>query len=782
MRFIGLILILMIVSGCDKYDDEIISAHDNGTGKGIKLYVKQDASDRSLLQDEDNGTLKWTDTGLIVSSFLTNTATPTISLSIRGRWYPFGSIKNNSSPKECITRSCNETDDMRCTNLPPNIQIVTTEDNEGCALSKAKGVYMLIAKNINGITSDPNINAMVANSPSSADGFYTAHLGDYTQDKNGLMIIDKMWECANSDSSSNSIISCNPVPISKLIGGKIYLKIYDSYYNDNSADYSDNGRSYIFINIERGVIYSNVISQIIRLLVNTIDNTANALSHSLVQSLKNVILSIIILYIAFTGFMFMTGLSKITQKEAFVKLIKLSIVMMFFNPDNMFAQNFPKIYQGLANISSNIIMNNINRTVPMTVQDENVGGFEESLSYLMFFDGIVNQMFSRQVHLKLIALLFSIFYWILPFMVIFILMILYTVLQSMLLYTVAYTQIGVLIVILPILVPALLFQTTAELFQSWLKYMANSAILIVVATMGLGLILKIMTDDFTGLISYAVTVKSFCVYPVSYSEVISVLNFKTYMSALIRAFICYSFVNMAPQLANALSDANLSPSADAFRNLSNGLNNMGSSIVGELKMMNNKYLIGRLMDQAYKTNGKYDKDKEGKGVLNKWRQTRQKIEHLYKQNAISKLIRPLYIDERTLKSEKESYENYQDNLSTKRYNDYEEKLKQKEAANKSAIEANLNTIQNVDIGGRPLNLSNPGDTIDYNNQTISKQDIRQAIAENKQLTLPDGTNVALNNPQIANNVAYNMEPLQQLQETQNKLSGIKEQLQKIRRN
>jgi hypothetical protein len=768
-------------SGCGNYSNETIGAKDNGVGKTVKLIVKADANSAFVITDDNNNTaLKWTDTGLTVSSFGTNTNGINIGLSIVGSWYPFGNTTINST--ECLLISCAQSNDTRCNNLPTDTQIVSTENNQGCMLSGGKGIYMLITK-----SGDPNSNATVANSPSSADGFYTAHLNDFTVDKNGFITVDKMWSC----DSSIGTVSCTSVALSELVGGKIYLKVYDGYYGDNSADFDDGTVKYVLINIQTGVVYSGFVSETTNTIIRTIDSAAQAMDQSLVASLKSLAFIIILLYLTITGFMFMTGLSKITQKEAVIKLLKISIVLMFLTPQNIIGSEFPKIYQWLANISSQIILNNMNTDIPVIDTNTSIGQLENNLNYLTFYDSIINQILSRSVNFKIIALIFTLNFYKVTYMYILMCIIVYVVLQSMLLYITAYLQIAILTVVLPILVPTLLFTTTADLFQSWLKYMANAALMIVVSTTGLGIVLSIMISDFSGLVSYSIT-KSWWWFPDSTHEVNNVLNLQSFMTTLLKTLMCYAFVELVPKLANALSNTQVGVSAQAFNALSQGIKSFGGTLGSGLKYVNNRYLIGRVWDQRYKTGGKYDRSKEGTKFLDSYsyiprqqiKSVVQKVQQAYKKNAITRvlmdgIIRPMYTSDEHLETLHKEYNmNAWAEYKNATNDNFDKIIESKQADYKKAISENLNQIEDVKIGDKEYKLDTTNEKIDHNGNKFTHEEIRKAIANGEQLKLPDGTKATVSAEGYSQNLR---DQYKNLKTSEDQLHKITHEFEKIKR-
>jgi hypothetical protein len=270
----------------------------------------------------------------------------------------------------------------------------------------------------------------------------------------------------------------------------------------------------------------------------------------------------------------------------------------------------------------------------------------------------------------------------------------------------------------------LLFKVTADLFQNWLKYMANSALLIVVATMGMGLTLSLMQKNLGDLLNYSVTYQNFFWFigwwmPDNEDAVDAVLNVSTYFSALVMALICQSFVEHVPKLADSLSDSQLSPSSQAFASLWSGISGIGSGIGSTLKVINANYGMGALMNLRY---GKDGEEKEGKGVLDKWKATRDGVNSFFDSvtkpvdsfrkslhdDSIIKLNEPAKSQELKQELEKLKEENKTQNFVEKDYSDKINNMKQ-DLRNK------LNAAQN------------PAERIDFNNRIRELEKVEKEL-------------------------------------------------------
>lgn len=716
LRKYFLFFILIFLTGCGNNNDHI-DADDMGAGKRIKLRVKADEGSDNLLKDETGRiVLKWTDTGLFLSDKMFdedgNVIPPGIGLSVSGAWYPWGN-SYDSQPNECELVKCSEVNDSRCQILADQSTNIVRKfyGNANCYLTSGLGIYVLVAKQQpDGSFPDPNQNVDVASGPSVASGFFTAHIGAFPPSNKGMINVTDMWGCKKI----NNLYSCDKMDINEVVGGKIYLKLMDQIYSDNDADNVDNqGNLYVLVNIKTGVYYPNFVNTVLKTLRYTIEIITKALKDSILQSFVDIIKLVLILYVAITGFGFMTGLVKLNQTEAVVRLLKIGIIVMLTTPKNPIANGFLSIYEALATFASDIIAKSMPNMPSGGISDGSEGAFGDQIGYLVIYDMILNQVISSQVQFKIWSLLFTKNFWLIPFLYILLLIILLVVFRSLLLYITAYVQISILILILPILAVMLLFKVTADLFQNWLKYMANSALLIVVATMGMGLTLSLMQKNLGDLLNYSITCHEFFWSmtwwtPDNEDAVDAVLNVSTYFSALIMALICQSFVEHVPKLADSLSDSQLSPSSHAFASLWNGISGIGMGIGSTLKVINANYGMGALLNLRY---GKDGEEKEGKGVLDKWKAARGTVNSFF--DSLSKPVnsfrQSLHDDSIIKLSDPAKSQELQQELQSLKEANKSQNFVEKDYSDK---------IKNMkqDLQNKLNAATNPADRIDFNNR------------------------------------------------------------------
>lgn len=782
-----MIILLCFCNGCSQNEDKI-DADDNGVGKKVKIYPIQNKDAGNTLKDTD-GTLalKWTDTELSVSVQNSEDAVPSIGISIQGQWYPWGNI--SSSPQECQLITCDQSSSSQCSDLasPSSVQIVKNYfGNYGCYLNNGLGIYLLIAKrDENNVYADPNQNALVANSPSSALGFYTAHLGAFPQSRDGSINVDKAWAC----DEINGKIECSSVPIQTLNGGRVFLKVVDNYYADNASNASDNS---ITINMKKGVYYPNFVSAALFAFKNTLDYVTDLLKKSLMNSLKDIVFVIILLYFVLTAFGFMTGLVQLTQTEAVVRLLKIGIVVLLTSPGNIIGSGFISLYDNLSTLAADIIANAI-PDLPSSGQTPNK---IDGLAYLGVYDGILNQVLSIQVHLKIWSLMRCLSrIWCIPMLYILLIIIITVVFKSLLIYITAYVQMSILIIMLPILAVTMLFKVTASFFQDWLKYMANSAMMIVIATLGLGLVLGMMNKDLQSLLNYSISNTNWFLWFYWWepdSAVTTQLNASSYFLALFTALICNIFVEHVPKFADALTDAQLAPTSQGFKNLLHGMHgtfhNAFNKVSNQIQSINSKYLMGRLLDQRYKKDGQYSDEKEGKGLLDKWKSTRDKADKFWYKTIGAPLDIVKGISEgddlsgiaQGVKQKWNSFDISQASKNAQTANDYEKMIEEKMTHWKSEqekVDALKDSVR-VDLGGgqqQEISIKDDGiANVNVNNVDIPKAFIKDAIENHNGVLHHNGVQYDFSN-------LHDKELSNKVQEKLNELTNIKKELDKVKR-
>ena len=318
------LLALLMLSGCT--GERCIDADDFGFANLTisARYNKEELSE----QYGDTQVAPWRD-----SSFRVNGRPLTILVRTwdyntnynKGRelsaWCPwFGQKEDDDKLSRFCERlqDCSFIDDAMCTN---------TKDarigNAPCILRNGIGLYTLIAEK----DTDPNETIESQRDPEGI----TFHLGEPT-------IGYEMFDLAKDGSVKKAggvvykyEISGEDVTAIKqrYANSKLYFKILDKFYDDNSGQYR--------ISIKSGITYVNPdpITYITNLVKDFLFGQGSD-DYGLIKRLYEGVISnpgyrlavstILTLYIMYTGFSYLTGNIQLTQTELIVRILKIAVV------------------------------------------------------------------------------------------------------------------------------------------------------------------------------------------------------------------------------------------------------------------------------------------------------------------------------------------------------------------------------------------------------------------------------------------------------------------------
>ena len=375
--------------------------------------------------------------------------------------------------------------------------------NPPCLMTKGAGLYALInpPKSPN-----PNITIQTQRIPEGA----TRHAGikqDFPlQDFN----LDGYYEDAGgmiwSDYDRN------------LIGGKLYFKILDNYYENNSGQYS--------IVIKSGVLNQekDPLQHIIELVKNRLfgDNlqyksaqkTSGDISIKGTQGFiekiyKNIaaksgfrkfVMALLTLYVMSFGFLYLMGLVQINHQELLSRVLKIMIVSVLLTETSwsFFYNNFFILFiEGPSTIISWL-----NRTTT-------AGGGSS----------IINLMMSHETLAKLFSLLFvSWGGWV--FIIIYFLLfifILFVLIKASITYLTALIMTSIIILTAPIFMCFMLFNFTKNFFDNWLKQLISYSIQPIILFAGIAFISTIIRHEIYATLGFKVCQYKYsfisCYYP-----------------------------------------------------------------------------------------------------------------------------------------------------------------------------------------------------------------------------------------------------------------------------
>ncbi len=184
---------------------------------------------------------------------------------------------------------------------------------------------------------------------------------------------------------------------------------------------------------------------------------------------------VLVLYIALTGLMFMTGIAKITQNEAVVRIFKISVVIMLLSPNSytFFNENFFKIFSfDNMNFLANLFTPEIDISFSKDLQTNTSACFNNSeikVSLICVLENDLKMFFSWAFWNRIIGMLISGLF--LPAVAIIAGVFMYAIiiLKVTFLFCIAMLVLTVTISLAPIFIPLILFKYTKSFFDSWVK-------------------------------------------------------------------------------------------------------------------------------------------------------------------------------------------------------------------------------------------------------------------------------------------------------------------------
>ena len=578
-------------AGClDDVSDKspCILASDFGF-KADTIVVKAHPKDADILikEPKDHQIVKWVDsylftTGLAKEAGDKSSKVGVLTGYVSGGWNPWGFKQGNVQC--CDVENCNAIP------LRQNEKCIGSSDTIGkavndalgmvpCALKDGYGLYGLIALENNNTFQDPNDPANFDLDPAF---FRTFRLGKlYEVDSNDDDNKKKMkrfqieyTQVWNENAKQWEVDKKDGVPY--IPRGKLYFKIYDSYYQDNYGEYQ--------IYVDNGVYKKQgFIEGIIDTIKRTIKKVTQGIYQSIVKDYGfiTIVRTLLVLYITITGFMFAAGLLRIHQSELVIRLFKVAILLILISENSW---NFFNGY--LFSLFSDGAMEIADRIMSLSMFDEHgqaLMPMYDRKDAFSVYDSILTMLGKSQLHLKILSLLFYFADWkgyMIPAIYIAIGFMLLGMLKSMVQYLMALFMLALLFVSAPIFLIMILFKVTNEFFENWLKYLMSNSLLIIVTMAAVGLLLGITLESLMALLSfeicnsslYNINLLDIHLYwwlpsdRVSFSDSVTLEHF---LKLLVSAAVFSLYMDHVPRLVDALSNMARTP-----------LNTMYGAVVG----------------------------------------------------------------------------------------------------------------------------------------------------------------------------------------------------------
>lgn len=649
-----------VISDCGG-DGACIPAHDFGMG-GFVCVPAAPSDNYPLIKSEPKSQqiAKWIDTGLYTlgnppSSSAQYKDYGDLKIMVNGGWNPWGYVEGVDYDL-CNLKDCNPNDTSRgiCINKGDAVGKVVDDsdlDKLPCLLLSSSvgsgstgggwGLYGLIAMTgADNTTADPNDIAHAETLPPSLfRTFRVSPMKKGSQVNNPHAPESEQFEYYFDLKHTQKCSAEDGCIIDKYLGngadyvvrGKLYFKILDSYYQDNAGSYT--------VNVIKGVYSPNGFIE------NTVGRFQNKIKHIIDSLLDNIIKNsgflslvraMILLYVTCMGALFMLGMSEMNQKELLIKSFKVVVVSMLLSEKSwdFFAQDvFVAFQQTIEGVGSIII----NATL---FYDDGMPIYQmpSTATPLSVYDLMLGMITKLPIHAKTLSMLFYRWklYWI-PAIYICIAFILISILKSLVMYLVMFMQMGMLLLIAPIFILALLFNTTKELFEAWLKQVISTGILYVMIAVTVALMMKIVVGQLEALLSYRVCWQSVWKltilwidifdlkfwYPSYDEEVDSALNALNFLKFLIASVLFFGLMSEIPQLADVLGGSARFASNEMFGATYNTARGIFSNAVS---MANRINPIGRAVHGTMLAKG-----------LDRFRKTRDDV---MKRGAIALITNP----------------------------------------------------------------------------------------------------------------------------------------------
>lgn len=377
-------------------------------------------------------------------------------------------------------QDCRFIDDQMCTNT-----VDARIANAPCVFRKGVGLYALIADK----ESDPNLTFETQRAPSGL----SFHLGD-------PQIGYKLYDIAKDGTVKEAggtvykyeVPSSNPDDIKRQFAdAKLYFKILDKFYDDNSGQYR--------ISIKSGIsqVDPDPISYISSLVRNFLFGTGN--DYGLIKRIylgivnnpayRTTVSSMLILFIVWTALLFLTGNIQITQTELITRIVKFALVATLLN--SQASWNFFHDYLYV------FFVEGLDQIINMVIEAGATGPGSS---------GILALMIAPQTMAKLFSLLFvhwgGFIYIILFFFALYFIVMVYF--EATVLYLTALITIGMILIMGPIFICFMLFEFTKPLFQNWLKQLISYAVQPIILFTGIAFISIILRQEIYGALGFRV--------------------------------------------------------------------------------------------------------------------------------------------------------------------------------------------------------------------------------------------------------------------------------------
>lgn len=287
-------------------------------------------------------------------------------------------------------------------------------------------------------------------------------------------------------------------------GDRIWARISDRYYEDNSGDY--------VFTFKRGarIPGTGPIESIVLFVSERIlgDGSTTGLAQVLYEEIINdatfqrVVYTAITLYIILTGYSFMIR-RRMSQGEFVARIMKIGVMFALIQPDSwefFYEFLFQIFIEGTLDLIAIVIG-------AATGTGFNDTGYTDMTSGPRFFDDLLRIFFSRETLAKMHAALFynaGVGFFVLIAFYVSLGVFLLILLRLVFVYILGIIPIGILIIIAPLFILFFLFDFTRKYFQNWIGQLLSASMQLFMASAMLALVSAVILDYLQRTVGYRV--------------------------------------------------------------------------------------------------------------------------------------------------------------------------------------------------------------------------------------------------------------------------------------
>lgn len=217
---------------------------------------------------------------------------------------------------------------------------------------------------------------------------------------------------------------------------------------------------------------------------------------SMSSQLVPIVNSLLVVYIAFLGILYMFGMIETPQIELVIRLIKIGVVLQLISPNSQsFFQNY--LFDVFINANKDLII---------YITGNNSG------NPLIFVDQILQFLiFDPNTLIKIVALSYATMllgpiYFIMIMIAVFQILI-GAIGRTLITYCMNYIYIALLLMLAPIFIIFILFETTYSLFEAWIKNLLRSLFEPVILIAGMVFLTDIMIFVMNKIFNFGICFK-----------------------------------------------------------------------------------------------------------------------------------------------------------------------------------------------------------------------------------------------------------------------------------